>query len=87
MLFFSLDKNACGGLAEALNVINDHSVNLLNIRSYADLHDQGKVDFIATLKGHEAEAALAGAISELQSRLPLVKVLGSYRSESKGVFL
>ena len=51
VLYLCLDKSAAGSLASALNVLQRHGVNLLSIRSFPDLHEPSKVDFILEAQG------------------------------------
>ena len=84
ILYFNLTQRV-GSLAGALECIHRHGVNLLNIRSYADLLDGTSVDFIVTAEGHERDAPLAAAISELQGLAACVKVFGSFPRAERAV--
>ena len=67
-----------GGLAEALAVLTRFGVNLLSIRSYVDLQDATRVDFVVSCVGHEHETHVEGALRELHGHVASLKVLGSY---------
>jgi hypothetical protein len=78
LLLFTLTHEV-GSLAHALDALNRHRVNLLSIRSYVDLQDARRVDFMVTAEGHEQDEALSGAIRELRQQAAAVQVFGSYR--------
>ena len=84
ILYFSLKQDQAGGLAAALDALNKHGVNLLSIRSYADLVDANTADIIVTTEGHEKDASLAAAISQLKKIAAEVKVFGSFPRADRG---
>ena len=67
-----------GALAHALATLHKHSINLLAIGSYDDLHHPKRSDFFVTAEGHEDDSAMGAAIAELRSRAVAFKVLGSF---------
>jgi len=82
IIFFTLTQQA-GSLAQALDALHRHGVNLLSIRSYVDVHDERRVDFVVTAQGHERDLTIAGALDELRSRAAAVKVFGSFKHAAR----
>lgn len=80
LIYFTLSTGAPGSLAQTLDTLHRHGVNLLNIRSYAsDLKGGSQSDFLLTAEGHEHEPALAGALADLSKTASGVKVIGSFK--------
>ena len=84
LLYFRLAAAEEGSLVGVLNVLHTHSVNMIAIRSFVDLHDPKQVDFIATVQGHELDRHLEGAVSELRATMACTRfrILGSFAVRS-----
>ncbi len=70
--------NMPGALYDALEPFAKRGVNLVRIESRISKHWMGSYLFFADLEGHENSQEVKTALEEMVSKLPFVKVLGSY---------
>ncbi len=80
-LLFSV-KDQPGSLVNALNVFNNHGINLAKIESRPSKQGDWKYVFYVDAQGHAEESPLREALLELEASCALVKVLGSYSRKS-----
>ena len=67
-----------GALREALEIFDRAGINLSRIESRPAPGKRWEYVFLTDLEGHREDPAVARALSELQARCAMVRVLGSY---------
>ena len=71
-------RNEPGSLFRVLQPLNDHAVNLSKLESRPSRQEAWSYAFYIDIDGHQDDAPISQALSELRARDIGVKVLGSY---------
>ena len=67
-----------GALRQALEIFDRAGLNLSRIESRPALGRRWEYVFLTDIEGHREDAAMAGALAELERHCSTVRVLGSY---------
>lgn len=70
--------NRPGAVHQLLEPLARHGVSMTKLQSRPARNGMWEYMFYVDIEGHQADAAVAAALSELQERASFVKVLGSY---------
>lgn len=83
-IVISLNGDKPGGLYEILRLFADANINLTKIESRPSKKGLGKYLFFIDMQGHINESHISKTLSAIESKVSMLKILGSYATITVG---
>ena len=83
-IVFSLNNDNPGGLYEILGIFARNNINLTKIETRPSKEGLGKYLFYVDMQGHKNESHMKNTLSCLESKVNMLKILGSYTTINVG---
>ena len=83
-IVISLNGDKPGGLYEILRLFADANINLTKIESRPSKKGLGKYLFFVDMQGHVNESHISKTLSAIESKVSMLKILGSYATITVG---
>jgi len=83
-IVISLKGDKPGGLYEILRLFADANINLTKIESRPSKKGLGKYLFFIDMQGHVNESHISKTLSAIESKVSMLKILGSYATITVG---
>lgn len=83
-IVISLKGDKPGGLYEILRLFADANINLTKIESRPSKKGLGKYLFFVDMQGHVNESHISKTLSAIESKVSMLKILGSYATITVG---
>ncbi len=83
-IVISLNGDKPGGLYEILRLFADANINLTKIESRPSKKGLGKYLFFIDMQGHVNESHISKTLSAIESKVSMLKILGSYATITVG---